>query len=355
MHWLGQRGAMLRLGSAGGWVVTPRYRLPISLVVGFLALSLASDNGTAQKSTGRRGLTKVRTAYVGPASGTVMPHVIAKDKGWFAEERLDTTVIYTYKGLIGLLAGSLDIVSEGADDALFARKQGENVIVVDVIDSRPRSGYFVTHPDFKSIEQARGKTLGVPDIPSGLYFLTIQFLMNHGVARDDVTLRKMGNGPARVGALENGLIDGSFINLLGWINAQELGSFNLLATPKDLDPFPYQMLVVKAGWAQANERALVGYIRAIEKGKRWLLDPANQDEAVQSFLRHLPSGVKMDEKTARGLIKGQRDQEIYDLSSLTPDELEPVVEMMEMGGGEGPFDVEGFVDMGYYDRAMGKR
>ena len=297
----------------------------------------------------------MRTAYVGPASGTVMPHMIAEDKGWFAKERLDSTIIYTYKGLVGLLAGSLDVVSEGADDALFARKQGENVIVVDVIDARPRSGYFVARPDIRSIEQARGKTLGVPDIPSGLYFLTIKFLMNHGVARDEVTLRKMGNGPARVGALENGLIDGSFINLLGWMNAQELGSFNLLATPKDLDPFPYQMLVVKAGWAQANESALVGYIRAIEKGKRWLLDPANEDEAVQIFLRHLPSGVKMDEKTARGLIKGQRDQEIYDLSPLTPDELEPVVEMMEMGGGEGPFDVKGFVDMGYYDRAIGKR
>jgi ABC-type nitrate/sulfonate/bicarbonate transport system substrate-binding protein len=330
------------------------YRFPFSLIMGFLLLSLAPDYNAAQQSPGGRGLTKIRTAYVSPASGTVLPHIVAKDKGWFAEERLDSTVIYTYKGLVGLLGGSLDIVSEGADDALFARKQGEDVIAVDVIESKARSGYFVTRPEIESLEQLRGKTVGVPDIPSGLYFLTIKFLMNHGLAKDDVTWRKVGNGPARVGALENGLIDGTFINLLGWIQAQELGSFNLLATPRDLDPFPYQMLVVKTSWAQANEEALVGYILAIERGKRWLLDPANEDQALQIYLRHLPSGVKMDEKTARGLIKEQRDQELYDLSLLTHSELEPVVEMMELGGGKGPLDVKGFVDMRYYERAMGK-
>lgn len=320
--------------------------------VGLLGLMLFVEPAVGQKAPAPQGTKILRVGYVSPLAGTGLPHMVAKGKGWFTEERLEPTVVYTREGIPGLLGGSLDIVSEGADEALFARKQGEDLIIVDIIENKPASGYFVARSGITSIRQTRGKTIGVPDIPSGVYFLTIQLLERHGLSKDDVIWRKVGSTQARAAALEKGVIDASILNLLGWVNVQKFGRFNLLATPTNLGPFPWQMLIVKARWAHANEEALVGYIRAIERAKRWILDPANEDQIVQIYLRQLPRGVKIDTETARTLIKGHRDEDFYDLEPLTPAKLEPAIEQMKLGGAEGPFDVKGILNIAYYEKAM---
>ena len=50
---------------------------------------------------------------------------------------------------------------------------------------------------------------------------------------------------------------------------------------KSIGAYQSDCAVAMRPWARANSESVVGYIKAVVKGRRWLLDTANETEAIQ--------------------------------------------------------------------------
>ena len=181
-----------------------------SMLLLLMFLVSAADYVTAAEKTAR--LTPVRIAYVS-RSILDMPYMIARDRGFFREEGLEPEFIFmkAIQTVQAMLAGGVDF-GTATGTAISAAVNGADVRVVFALTDRP-SFDLVATPSITSVQQLRGRKLGISAVGSLTEILARQILIANKVPPEQVTFLPLGTSDVTYIALKAGTIDATMVQI----------------------------------------------------------------------------------------------------------------------------------------------
>lgn len=166
-------------------------------------------------SAGAQEMTKMAVSY--SATADFAPAFIAKDAGIFAKHGLDVTLTNlatTSLGPPALQAGSLQLASSSPPLLLLANDGGMDLVAVAgvaAMDAKHPRSSLLTRPGFTATKAQDfiGKKIARPGINSAIDLVMKKWLLDHGVALNQVTLvetpfTQMGD------LMKSGQIDAAF-------------------------------------------------------------------------------------------------------------------------------------------------
>jgi len=142
-----------------------------------------------------------------------LPIYLTQDRGFFRDEGLDVLVVMFNAGatnLQALIGGDVQIMGSAFVETLGGRAAGFDVKNFwGVCNIMPFQLY--SQPDFKSMQQAKGKRFAISRFGSLTDFLTRATLRHFNLSEKEVTILQIGNESERLAALRvlpDGAIDG---------------------------------------------------------------------------------------------------------------------------------------------------
>lgn len=180
------------------------------LLFSFILIHAPTHDSLSAEKPGK--LTPLRIA-VASRSATVMPLFVARERGFFRAEGFEAEIIVmkaaqTVQALVG---GSVDF-GTATGTAVSAAVNGVEVQVVLAVVDRPTFD-LIAQPSFTSVEQLRGKKIGVSAFGSLTEILARRILLAHGVRPDQATLLALGPSQVTYMALKTKLIDATVLQI----------------------------------------------------------------------------------------------------------------------------------------------
>ena len=178
---------------------------------------------------------KLATVRIGYVSRSIldMPYIIARDRGLFREEGLEPELIFikAAQTIPAMLAGGIDF-GTATGTAVAAAVSGVDVRIVFALTDKP-SFDLIAAPSITSVQQLRGKKLGITAYGALAEILARQILIAHKVPADQVTFLPMGTSDVTYLALKAGTIDATMLQIPQNFLAEDEG-FRKLASGADV-------------------------------------------------------------------------------------------------------------------------
>ncbi|CAM5468306.1 ABC transporter substrate-binding protein [Eoetvoesiella caeni] len=238
------------------------------------------------------------------------PIWVAQDKGFFADNHVSINVTPTPSSsfqLSGLIDGKFDIAMTAFDNLVAYREgQGETDKVgpdlVAVMGADRGFLKLVSVPEVKAIADLRGKTVSVDARNTGYAAVLFEMLDRAGLREPDYTVVRAGGVLQRFKELLEKKQAATMLISPFEVPAQAQG-FHVLGVASEMFG-AYQGLVAGArqSWAQQNRDRLEGYIRAYVQAVEWLYDPANRQEALSIFVKHMPNTTDQAAQAIYGIL-----------------------------------------------------
>jgi len=286
----------------------------------FLIVLLIAMSQTVWAAEKSARLPPVRIGYVS-RSILDMPYIIARDRGLFREEGLEPELIFikAAQTIPAMLAGGIDF-GTATGTAVAAAVSGVDVRVVFALTDKP-SFDLIALPSITTVQQLRGKKLGITAYGALAEILARQILIANKVPADQVTFLPLGTSDVTYLALKAGTIDATMLQIPQNFLAQDDGFRKLAAGADVYRAVQGGLTTTKATISDRPElvtkmiRATQRSLRLIRNDKKYALEfikgPyldlgkdrdrfAEQiyDAALQYYL---PSGT-VDEKLQREMI-----------------------------------------------------
>jgi NitT/TauT family transport system substrate-binding protein len=233
-------------------------------------------------------LKKIRFS-VTSVSVTEIAYKMAQLKGFYRDEGLEVEMI-VIRGAIGipaLVGGSVDYTS-AAGAIIAAAIRGVNVKLLLVVSSRPQFD-LVTAPEIKSLQQLKGKSVGISSRGGAIDLLMQSILSQNGLApHKDVSLLVVGTPEETLLALKTGRIAaGLFTPPRPLILARE--GFNKLAYAGDyMSHYPTGGIGTTDEKIKNNPSEVLSFIRASQRGINYYAQ--NRAEAIDLVIKYI--GIK---------------------------------------------------------------
>ena len=174
--------------------------------------------------------TRVAFSAVSPTQGVLW---VADVGGLLTKNGISAEIIYTRAAIETLVAGEVDLAQMTGSLMSSARLQGADPVMIagvqDILEDR-----LVARPNIKSMEDLRGKRIGVFRFGSASHLRLIYVLPRYGLSNRDVTLLQVGDTPERLIALAGGSIDAALISPPDHLEAQRAG-MKILLNLRDLN------------------------------------------------------------------------------------------------------------------------
>jgi ABC-type nitrate/sulfonate/bicarbonate transport system substrate-binding protein len=235
------------------------------------------------------------------------PLWVAQEKGFFRANEVDVRISPTPNSVFqiqGLVAGKFDIAISTIDNVVaYQEGQGEAELATAPDLFAFMGGQYgavrlVAQPEFKSIGDLKGRALAVDAATTGYAFVLKKILAQAGLGDGDYTLERLGGTAARAEALMQGKTAATILTSPLEILPESRGYQRLANAVDAIGPYQAVVGVARRAWAQENEAALVGYIRAYVAALDWLSEPANRDEAVAIYRKQLPQASEASVRKA---------------------------------------------------------
>lgn len=200
--------------------------------------------------------------------------IVAREMGFYREEGLnvDLVVMRGAPAIQGLIGGTVPFASSGGA-GLLPIVRGAPLRIVFTTFYRPMF-WLYSKPEIRTIEELRGKKIGVSSIGSGPDSLLRVLLKKQGLEGGrDVAILPTGPGPARFFALKAGATDAAVLNEQAALMAQESGFRQLFSFTKGEDFVEVQGSIVLQDSLLESDPVLVEkFTRATLKGSLYLRD-----------------------------------------------------------------------------------
>jgi NitT/TauT family transport system substrate-binding protein len=210
---------------------------------------------------------KVQMA-VATFSQSVLPMVVAQEKGYFREEDLDVELILMTAAVanMALLGGNVDFISSGPS-VISAIARGAPLKFVFICFNRPMH-WLYAKPEIKDVKGLKGKKIGVSALGASTHFLVQEILRRDGLdSVRDVTILGVGTTANRYAALQSGTIDATNLTPPFNFRAQESGLRELVAFVKqDYLVEPAGSIVVRENLFHSDPLLMEKFIRGTLKG-----------------------------------------------------------------------------------------
>jgi len=179
--------------------MTKAIRLSATVFGFFIASVLSFTNLPAAT------LEKVNASY-GAISGSMLPIWVAKEARLFEKHGLDLNLVYISGGprsIMSLIGGSVQFVNHSGMPALEAYQRGaDTAMIASPMNQLEHS--LVVQKNITSVEQLRGKILGMSTSGSLTDILLREGLRLNGISDKDVTIIPVGDLGARLSGLQTG-------------------------------------------------------------------------------------------------------------------------------------------------------
>jgi ABC-type nitrate/sulfonate/bicarbonate transport system substrate-binding protein len=296
--------------------------------------------------------------------GWNLPVWAAQRQGYFEAQGVAVQLTYTPSSgflVAGLLDGKFDIGLALVDN-LFAYQEGQGEArVADHPDLfafiGSDAGFLsvVAAPAVRSVADLKGKTLSVDAMTTGAAFVLREIAARSGLAESDVTYVRAGGTANRYRDLLAGKQDATLLRTPFELLAQNRG-FRQLASAETLGPYQGTAGIARRSWAGEHEAALIGFIRAYKSAMDWLYDRANRDVVEALLVANIRDMTPALARQSYDLLLADKGGLTRDLA-LDPAGLRTVLELRAKYGTPQKklADPMQYVDLSYYDKALGKR
>ena len=272
------RGENLGLGRTQGG---QNMKQAIIAIVTWFFLLLVSSPALPQ-------LKKIRFSTTSIAV-TELQFRIAHLKGFYREEGLDleTLLIRGSVGMQALIGGSVDYAS-AAGSIIAAAVRGAPVRLVLIVNSKPQFD-LVGQPEIKSIQQLKGKVVGISSRGGAVDLLTQLILTHHGVTPNkDATLIVIGTPEELATALRTGRIAACLLSPPRQLILYREG-YNKLAYSGDyLTSYPSGGIGATEEKIRTHPAEVLAFVRASLKGLQFYTQ--HRAESVDNISKYL--GIK---------------------------------------------------------------
>ena len=258
----------------------------IGLAAGVLMLA-APIPAAAQEGD----LREITVVLANPSAINVTPVWTAIGEGYFAEEGLHVT-IEAVNGSAAVLqtvaAGQAEIGRPGAGPVLGARAR--DVDVVFFYNLNPQSAFGIVVPEDSELqtpEDLQGKVVGVGTADGGEVAFARTVLAASGMEEgEDYEFLVVGDGGPATVAFERGDIDAyaAATSDAAILNQRGVAVRNI--TPDAFRSFFGNGFVAMRSFIEANPGVIEGFGRAVARGSRFAMDPAN----LETVLGHTEAG-----------------------------------------------------------------
>jgi NitT/TauT family transport system substrate-binding protein len=212
---------------------------------------------------------KFRTASVGFPTAIHALLWVAYERKIFQKYGLDGEYLALESGssaMEALLAQELQMVFATGALAVTANLQGaDTTVVAGGINFFPYK--LLVHPDIKTPEALRGKTIAISRFGSASDYATQVALQKLGVNPKDVTIAQIGGNLARLVALGAGTIHATLLSEpMTTIGIRQYKLNSLIDLAESGVPFPQNCFIVKRSYLEANRVKIVNTMKAVFEG-----------------------------------------------------------------------------------------
>ncbi|WP_062227430.1 ABC transporter substrate-binding protein [Aureimonas frigidaquae] len=263
-------------------------------------------------SAGAQELTPITVVVPNPSALNIFPLHVAEAEGYFAEEGLDVTVEAVNGSasvLQTLVAGQAQIGQPGPGPLLAARERGEDVVFI--YNYWPKSVFGLVVRDEAEItdpSQLKGKRIGVGTADGAEVGFTRAILASHGMQEGtDYEFLTVGDGGTAVAAFMNEEIDAYAAAVADAAIIEARGIDLREITPEEFLAYFGNGWAVTRTYLEANKPVIEGFGRAMVKGTRFGLDPANTQKVLEHTTAANPQEGE-DTALAGALLETMRDR-----------------------------------------------
>jgi NitT/TauT family transport system substrate-binding protein len=280
-----------------------------------LIVLLVAGSALTVSDVGGQGSTKVKVAEPLRLL-SFAPVYVAIEKGYFKAEGLEIDLISGGGGPqanAALIAGEVDFEQTATPEVLKMIKSGQRLMVVSGINGSLTLQTVVSRkladakkvspkdPLHMRVAALKGATLGAVSLGGAQELFLRYGMLLAGLSPKDVTVIRVGGGPAMMAAMENGQIDGFNVSPPTGRVVEERGTGWIWIDPDTVPEYRtmlWQVLLAKREYVEKNPKIAEGMARAVARGINYTRKHPDETAAlVQGYFKGQPltgiaAGVK---------------------------------------------------------------
>ena len=225
----------------------------------------------------------LRVVFTGLAWNSELPFRVALVRGFFRAQGLDIQPIFVRGGpaaLAALSSGEVDFAEIGGAQAIMrSRARGLDAVIIGAI-SNATNYQIVGSKSTRTLEEMKGKTIGVTGAGAFSDFAMRTFLRRKGIDPDkDLMLRAIGGSNLRASALEKGIVAAAPFAPDDTVRLTRLG-YPMIANLSDTLTIPQTILTARSEFLEKNPQTAKGFLKALILGIQ--LAKSNKSEAIKA-------------------------------------------------------------------------
>jgi NitT/TauT family transport system substrate-binding protein len=216
---------------------------------------------------GAESATNLKVGYLSIASGHSVLW-ITKEAGLFEKNGLNVETIYAPSSALtqAMLSRNIPLGISGPVSPLEANLKGADFVILGTLRKTPTLVYLVSHKKITSVQQLRGKKLGVGRFGSATDKVLVMTLKKVGIEPHEVSLLQLGNSALRMIALQQQGIDATILTVEDGLAAKHLG-LNVLLDIRQLGiEYPTNEIITTRKFVEQNERTIRGFMKSMVEG-----------------------------------------------------------------------------------------
>lgn len=212
------------------------------------------------------------------------PYVIAKEKGYFRQEAMEPHFILMHSAIASkaLVSKDIDFNTSGSP-AINAAVAGMPIRAVFANGSRTEM-YLIGAKDMQSLEDLRGKKVGIGGIGGLADVGTRRFLKAKGIDSRDVTFIVLGGSAVRMAAVTSGSVAAAPLSPPRDYMARKAG-LKVLGYLGEAFPSYMGGVGIHADTLRERPRLVKGFVKASLKGLKFM--HARKSETVEMMMRFM--------------------------------------------------------------------
>lgn len=244
------------------------------------------------------------------------PLFIGIEKGFFQEEGIDAKAKWFDAAqpiAVATAAGSVDVGATGITASLYNMVAGGQKLVIVADKGREQAGYsssallYPSDSPLKSIEELKGKKLGITQTGSTYHYMAGKLLEKHGLTLQDIELIPLNSIKGLMEALKSKQVDAVLLNEPNISTVVEEGYGKVIAQVGDEMEYQTSGIFFSPKFAE-NKDAAQRFLKAYAKSTQYYYDAVlnkvdgkivpgeNYDEVVNIIAKYTDQEADMIKK-----------------------------------------------------------
>jgi len=258
---------------------------PISLILALL-LGLPAVAAAQKLMAGYSGVTAIQ-----------LPMWVMKDAGFFKQEGTDADLIYIASSTTmaqAMLAGEVAISTANSQAVVDTGLQGGDLVAMGAFVNFVAL-YVIAAPEIKSVQDLRGKAVGVTRFGATTDFAIQMFLKKYGLEPvRDVPIVQIGGLPELAAALSKKSIYAAAMSYPMGLVAQQNGMKMLANLAKEEIPFLHQGLTTTGKFLRERREQAKGIVRAYARAVHFMHTRKEETKAIVARYTKVTNPAMLD-------------------------------------------------------------